>query len=217
MVSSFLMINACHQLNVARTARQARTINSMWRDMPFRAQWGLVPIDPFRVLACALCRRRTKWGGHNGVGITFCRCTHPILKCICFVRFSNMGTEWGGYHVHLLFESLFFFILSMCYFDVSQLCSWVMLNSHRCLRNRTSVVRHGYFVCPASPFLFWMVCVTLMTFLLVMMLRTKRVHFIWSSIFTILFCLVCDDPAASAISSYDEAFVYLFEFSCNWW
>ena len=30
MVSSFLMTNACHQLNVARTVRQARTISSMW-------------------------------------------------------------------------------------------------------------------------------------------------------------------------------------------
>ncbi len=30
----------CHQLNVARTVRQARTINSMWRGMHFRAQWG---------------------------------------------------------------------------------------------------------------------------------------------------------------------------------
>ena len=30
------------------------------------------------------------------------------------VRFSNMGTEWGGYHLHLLFESP-----SLCYFDVS--------------------------------------------------------------------------------------------------
>ncbi len=28
----------CHQLNVARTVRQARTINSMWRGMRFRAQ-----------------------------------------------------------------------------------------------------------------------------------------------------------------------------------
>jgi hypothetical protein len=38
MVSSFLTTNACHQLNVARTVRQARTINSMWRGMHFRAQ-----------------------------------------------------------------------------------------------------------------------------------------------------------------------------------
>ena len=38
IVSSFLMTNACHQLNVARTVRQARTITSMWRGMHFRAQ-----------------------------------------------------------------------------------------------------------------------------------------------------------------------------------
>jgi hypothetical protein len=38
MVSSFLLTNACHQWNVARTVRQARTIKSMWRGMRFRAQ-----------------------------------------------------------------------------------------------------------------------------------------------------------------------------------
>jgi hypothetical protein len=38
MVSSFLMTYACHQLNVARTVRQARTINSIWRGMHFHAQ-----------------------------------------------------------------------------------------------------------------------------------------------------------------------------------
>ncbi len=39
MVSSFLMTNACHQLNVVRTvSRHAKTINSMWRGMHFRAQ-----------------------------------------------------------------------------------------------------------------------------------------------------------------------------------
>jgi hypothetical protein len=36
--SFFLMTNARHQLNAARTVRQARTINSMWRGMHFRAQ-----------------------------------------------------------------------------------------------------------------------------------------------------------------------------------
>ncbi len=81
MVSSFLTTNACHQLNVARTVRQARTINSTWRGMHFRAQWGLVAFDPFGALACTLCRRRTS-----------------SLSFICFVRFFNMGTEWGGYH-----------------------------------------------------------------------------------------------------------------------
>ena len=51
MVSLFLITNACHQLNVARTVRQARTIKSMWRGMHFRAQWGSVPFDPFGALA----------------------------------------------------------------------------------------------------------------------------------------------------------------------
>jgi hypothetical protein len=57
-----------------------------------------------------------------------------------------MGTEWGGYHLHLLFKSLLYLL--------SVLLSWVTLNSHRCLRKRTSVVRRSYFVCPISPFLF---------------------------------------------------------------
>jgi hypothetical protein len=38
MVSSFLMTNTYHQLNVTRTVRQVRTITSMWRGMHFRAQ-----------------------------------------------------------------------------------------------------------------------------------------------------------------------------------
>jgi hypothetical protein len=38
VVFPFLMTNACHQLNVARTVRRARTITSMWRGMHFRAQ-----------------------------------------------------------------------------------------------------------------------------------------------------------------------------------
>ncbi len=95
MVSSFLMTNACHQLNVTRTVEQARTISSMWRDMHFRAQWGLVPFDPVVVLACAVCRRRR----------TKCLDVSVLSDD---VRFSNMGTEWGGYHFAkpLLFESL---------------------------------------------------------------------------------------------------------------
>ncbi len=136
------------------------------------------------------------------------------LFCL-IVRFSDMGTEWGGYHLHLLFESLLnrLSVLLWCL----SLCSWVTLNSHPCLRKRTSVVRRSYCVCPTSPFLFGC-AFTLMTFPPVMMLRKKRVHFIWSSAFTILFCLVCCVPAASVVSSYDEAFcVYSFECPCNWW
>ena len=37
----------------------------------------------------------------------------------------------------------------------------------------------------------------------------ERVHFIWSSALTILFSLVCDVPAASVVSSYDEPFVFV--------
>ncbi len=102
MVSLFLITNACHQLNVARTVRQARTINSMWRGMHFRAQWGLVPFDPLGALACALCRRRIKF---------------LDISVLSDIRFSNMDTEWGGYHLHLLFGSLLY--PSLCYFDVS--------------------------------------------------------------------------------------------------
>ncbi len=61
MVSSFLMTNTYHQLNVTRTVRRARTITSMWRGMHFRARWGLVPFDPLGALACALCSRRIKF------------------------------------------------------------------------------------------------------------------------------------------------------------
>ena len=96
-----------HQLNVARTVRQARTINSMWRGMHFRAQWGLVPFDPFDALACALCRRRIKFLDESVPSD---------------VRFSNMGTEWGGYHLHLLLESLLY-PLSVLLWCLS-LCSW---------------------------------------------------------------------------------------------
>ncbi len=51
------------------------------------------------------------------------------------VRFSNMGTEWGGYHLHLLLlESLLnplapLYVLLLCL----PLFSWVTLYSHRCL------------------------------------------------------------------------------------
>ncbi len=145
MVSSFLMTNcACHQLNVARTVRQARTINSTWRGMHFRAQWGSVPFDPFGALACALCRHRTKF----------------------FVRFSNMGTEWGGYHLHLPIESLL----------PSSSPLWATLMSLTILMGdaqfaslsseRTIVVRRGYFYFVAQRLLLFCV-VTLLTFPLV--------------------------------------------------
>jgi hypothetical protein len=76
--------------------------------------------------------------------------------------------------------------------------SWVTLNSHRCLRKRTSVVSFIHFVCPMTPFFVW--CRYFAdVFPLVTMLQ--RIHFIWSSAFTIFFCLVCDTPATSVVSS----------------
>ncbi len=111
--------------------------------------------------------------------------SYQILRCICFVRFSNMATEWGGYHLHLLLGSLLH-PLSVLLWCLS-LCSWATLNSHRRLQKRTSVVRRSYFVSSMSPFLFDVAAV--MTFPL--SLRCcKRVHFIWSSALTILFSLV---------------------------
>ncbi len=67
MVSSFLITNACHQLNVARTVRQATTITSISRGMHFRAQWGFVPFDP----GCS-CMRIMPW-------------SYQVLTCISFV------------------------------------------------------------------------------------------------------------------------------------
>ncbi len=53
---------------------------------------------------------------------------------------------------------------------------------------RTSVVRRSFFVCPISPFRFGS-----RYFGDVSSLRCcERVHFIWSSAFTVLFCMVCD-------------------------
>ncbi len=152
MVPLFLMTNTCHQLNVAGTVRQARTINSMWRGMYFRAQWGLIPFDPFGALACAVCRRRIKFldvsvvsalpgfptWAPNGVGIT----------CIFFL-------------------SLFFILWCLSLFSRTP-------NSNWCLRKRTSVVRHSYFLCPMSPF--FSSVVTLLTFPLVIMLQKGPLH-----------------------------------------
>jgi hypothetical protein len=70
------------------------------------------------------------------------------------IRFSNMGTEWGGYHLHLRFESLL----------PSSSSIWAILMSLTFLMGyaqfaslsveRTNVVRHSYFVYSVSPFLF---------------------------------------------------------------
>ncbi len=200
MVSSFLMANACHQLNVARTVRQARTITSMWRGMHFRAQWGLVPFDPFGPLACALCRRRFKF---------------LDVSVLSVVRFSSMGTEWGGYHMQLRFESLLY-VLSVLLWCLSQY-----------FHGRRSI---PIAVCEKA-LVWWDVAILYAQCLLFFLCRyvadvtsrheicCERVHFIWSSAFTILFCMVCDVPAASVLYisiSCDEAFVYSFEFICSW-
>ncbi len=130
------------------------------------------------------------------------------------VRFSNMAIEWGGYITCTFFLNLFFIPSSLSYFDVSHFFSWVTLNSHRCLRKRTSVVRRGYFVCPMSPFVFWM-SFTLMTFLLVTMLQKGPFHLeqriydfvlpgLWHS------CRFC------CLSFRWSFCVSSFELLCNW-
>ena len=107
------------------------------------------------------------------------------------VRFSNMATEWGGYITCTFFWSLFFIPSSLCYFDVSHYFhGWRSIRFAVCGK-RTSVVRRCCFVCPMSPFVLWM---SLLWWRFLSWRCCKRVHFIWSSAFTILFCLVCDVP-----------------------
>jgi hypothetical protein len=158
-----------YQLNVARHA--------------FSCSMRFGPIGSVLVLlhAWALCRRRVKFWDAS----------------VLFddVRFFNMGTEWGGYHLHLLFKSLLYLL--------SVLLSWVTLNSHRCLRKRTSVVRRSYFVCPISP-LFFLDVVTLMMFPLVTMSQKGPFHLeqrIYGFVLPGLWLSFC---------------VYSFEFLCNW-
>ncbi len=104
MVSSFLMTNACHQLNVARTARQARTINSMWRGTHFRAQWGLVPywIRPFW---CSCMRIMPS--------------SYQTLKCICFVWWCQVFQH--GYRMGWVSFASSFWVSSL-----SPLCATFM-------------------------------------------------------------------------------------------
>ncbi len=158
MVSSFLMTNACHQLNVARTVRQARTTTSMWRGMHFRAQWGLVPFDSFGALVCPLCRHRIKFldvsafclmlgfstWAPNGVGITSPSFWVSSLPPLCATLMS----------LTILMGDAQFASLSA---------------------KRISVVRRSYFLCPMS-LLFFLDVVTLMTFPLVTMLQKVPLH-----------------------------------------
>jgi hypothetical protein len=114
----------------------------------------------------------------NGVGIT----------CAFFLRVSSL------------------FPLCATLMSLS-LCSWVTLNSHRCLRKRTSVVRRSYFVCPM--FLFCFEC-RYFHDVPSRYIVAKRVHFIWSSAFTIAFCLVCGIPAALLLSLVTTKLLYMF-------
>ncbi len=220
MFSSFLTTNACHQLNVATrhaiTATNARTVTtttSMWRGMHFRAQWGLFPLDPFGALACALCRRRIKF--------------LDVSVLSDDVRFSNMGTEWGGYHLHLLFDSLLY-RLSVLLWCLS-LFSWVTLNSYGVCE--IGLVWWDVAILCAQCLLFFLGVVTLMTFPLVMMLRKGSFHLeqrIYDFVLPGLWRswnepfrnyrqqnrAVCD--VLAVVCSYDEAFVYSFDFLCNW-
>ncbi len=93
----------CRQWNAARTVRQATTINSMWRGMRFRAQCK-VPFD----LVCFSCMR-------------IMPSPYQILRGVCFVWLSGFST-WAPNGVGItctFFLSIFFNVLSLCYFDVS--------------------------------------------------------------------------------------------------
>jgi hypothetical protein len=65
-----------------------------------------------------------------------------------------MGTEWGGYRLHLLFESL---LPSASPLWATLMSLTIFMGDAQFASSsaeRTSVVRRSYFVCPMSPFLF---------------------------------------------------------------
>ncbi len=108
----------------------------------------MFPFDPLGALACALYRRRIKF---------------LDVSVLSDVRFSNMGTEWGGYHLHVLLESLLYSPLFAILMPLTILIGDAQFASVS--SERTDVVRRSYFECPLSPFFFDIV--TLMTFPLV--------------------------------------------------
>ncbi len=121
--------------------------------------------DPVGALARALCLCRIKFWDASVLSDT---------------RFSNMSTEWGGYHLHLLFESLLdpLSVLLWClshYVDVSHYSHGWRSIRIGVFGKRTSVVRRSSFVCPMSH-LFVLDVVTLTTFPLVLMLRKGPFH-----------------------------------------
>ncbi len=92
------------------------------------------------ILSCALCRRRIKF---------------LDVSVLSYGQVFQHGHRMGWVSLAPSFFSLSSF-LSLCYCWCHSLFSWVTLNSHRCRRKRTSVVRCSYFVCPTSPsFCFW--------------------------------------------------------------
>ncbi len=132
--------------------------------MPFRAQWGLIPFDPFGAV----------------LHVHYLQSSYQILRYISVllsddVRFFNMGAEWGGYPLHLFFfESLLYprFVLLWCL----SLFSWVTPNSHRCLRK--GLVWWDIPILYAQCLLFLVdVVVTLMMFPLVTMLQKGSTSF----------------------------------------
>ncbi len=68
------------------------------------------------------------------------------------------------------------------------------------------MVRRSYF-CALSLLLFWL---SLPWWHSLSLRCCKRVHFIWSSVFTILFCLVCDVPTASVVSIVTTEILCIF-------
>jgi hypothetical protein len=66
-----------------------------------------------------------------------------------------MSTEWGGYHLHLLFESFLPSSSSPLWATLMSLTILMVDAQFASLSaERTSVVRRSYLVCPMPPFLF---------------------------------------------------------------
>ncbi len=146
--------------------RRPITTNSMWRDMHFRARWG-------RSFYC----NTPAWQVCLG-------CTKVLWRIyfVYVVRFSDMGTEWGDIcNVFQLFScpfSLYYFLTYLIFLIVDVYIVSVSVQ-------RVSVVRQSYFLL-SNNFLFMSQNVEVPasdTFV-------KRVHFLWSSAFTICFCTV---------------------------
>ncbi len=113
-----------------------------------------------------------------------CSCMR-IMPSMYLAGFSTWAPNGVGITCTFFFESLLYPLCVLLWCRLS-LFSLVTLNSHRYLRKGLVWWDVAcYFVCPVSPSFLCAQCP--------LSLRCcERVHFIWSSAFTILFCLVCD-------------------------